>query len=86
MAKRIIKTTIFGLALSLATIKILAIAVGSTVMDSILRILSPLGVKFTAIEFGQIIFTAIVTAFIAHLVYTGKLDKYIPKQFKKYIG
>ena len=86
MVKRIIKTTIVGIVVSVAAIKIAAIFLGGVVLDTILRWLSPLGVTLSIKEFAQIIFTGLITAFMAHLIYTGKLDKYLPKQFKKLIG
>ena len=80
MAKRIIKTTIAGIVISILTLKLFLVFLSNAVIDSVFRVFSPLGLKLTPVEFTQIIFTAIITSFIAYLIYTNKIP------FKKYLG
>ena len=80
MVKRIIKTTIIGIGLSLLAIKVLLVFLSNALIDSVFRVISPLGLELTPIEFTQIIFTAIVTSIISYLIYTNKIP------LKKYLG
>ena len=89
MVKRIIGITIGGVALSVVLIKIGLLAVLSTVSDTILRLLSPLGVTFTAREFAHIMFAALTTAVLSYFVWTGKIKfdgiwNWIKKTFRRF--
>jgi hypothetical protein len=62
MVKRVLKTTLFGSLISVVLLKLFAL---EFITEFLLRVFSPLGVKFDGLELAQIIFVSLTTAIIA---------------------